>query len=60
MQNRAVLTWLFMLAVAAFCGSVAAEVVKVTKEEEKAWLYHALPLPHRISSSGKRIVPPEA
>ena len=58
MQNRAVLTGLFMLVVAAFCGSVTAEVVKVTREEEEAWLYHALPLPHRISIPEKLIIPP--
>ena len=57
-ENRAALIVLSILAVAAFCGSVTAGVVKVTKEEEKAWLYYTLPLPHRISISGKVMVSP--
>ena len=49
---------LVALVLSASGGNVRAEMIKVSSEEEKSWLYYALPLPHKIAITEKRIVNP--
>jgi len=49
---------LVALVLSASGGNVRTEMIKVSPEEGKSWLNYALPLPHKIAITEKRIVNP--
>lgn len=58
MVNRIVLMLTGMPLFIGFCGNVTAKTMNVNREEEKAWVYYTLPLPHKIAISEKCMVKP--
>lgn len=51
--GRSVLSGLLLLT---SLGMAHASVIAVSKDQERAWLNHVLPLPHEISIPGKAVV----
>ena len=45
------------LLLPGFSGSAKAAVTAVSKDQERAWLNHLIPLPHEIAIPGKAVLP---